>query len=123
MPASEAKVKVERLWPNFKGNVQITGLNLPPGFDMATADVPAGTTDVVVKLTVAGNVPPGTYGVVVRGDAQVPQRLGHHRLVPRLGREVKCLLQERNGGAVVPPDDLVEAAGPEQGLGLTALFQ
>jgi hypothetical protein len=33
--------------------------------------LPAGKTEAVVKLTVAGNVPPGTYSVVVRGDAQV----------------------------------------------------
>jgi hypothetical protein len=68
----EARIKVERLWPDFKGKLQIIGLNLPPGFNLATTDLPADKTEVALKLTVAGNVPVGTYSVVVRGDAQVP---------------------------------------------------
>jgi hypothetical protein len=34
--------------------------------------VPEGKTDVPIKFTVAANVPPGEYTLVVRGDAQVP---------------------------------------------------
>jgi hypothetical protein len=68
----EAKVRVERHWPDFKGKVQLTGLDLPPGFDVAATDLPADRSEVMVKFTVAGNVPPGTYSAVLRGDAQVP---------------------------------------------------
>jgi hypothetical protein len=68
----EAKVTVERHWPDFKGKVQLTGLNLPPGFSVPATDLPADRSDVVVKFTVAGNVPPGAYSVVLRGDAQAP---------------------------------------------------
>jgi hypothetical protein len=70
--AFEAKVTVERHWPDFKGKVQLTGLNLPPGFSVPATDLPADRGDVTVKVTVAQNVPPGTYSVVLRGDAQVP---------------------------------------------------
>jgi hypothetical protein len=68
----ETIVAVTRHWQDFKGKVQLNGLNLPPGFDMATTDLPADQSEVAVKFTVAGNVPPGTYTVVLRGDAQVP---------------------------------------------------
>jgi hypothetical protein len=57
---------------DFKGKVQVTGLNLPPGFGLATVEVPAGKDEAVARLTIAGNVPPGSYSVVLRGDAQVP---------------------------------------------------
>jgi hypothetical protein len=68
----EAKVTVARHWAGFKGKVQLSGLNLPPGFRVAATEVPAGKTEATVKLTVAANVPPGEYSVVLRGDAQVP---------------------------------------------------
>jgi hypothetical protein len=68
----EAKVTVERHWPDFKGKVQLAGLNLPPGFGFATTDIAADKSEAAVKFTVASNVPPGTYTLVLRGDAQVP---------------------------------------------------
>jgi hypothetical protein len=68
----EAKATLARHWPDFKGKVQLNGLNLPPGFALATADIPADKSEAMLKLKVAGNVPPGDYSVVVRGDAQVP---------------------------------------------------
>jgi hypothetical protein len=68
----EAKVTMERHGPDFRGKVQLTGLNLPPGFDLASVEVPPDRKDATVKVTVAGNVPPDTYSVVLRGDAQVP---------------------------------------------------
>jgi hypothetical protein len=68
----EAKATVRRLWPDFKGKVQLNGLNLPPGFALATTDIAADKDEAIVKIKVAGNVPPGDYSVVLRGDAQVP---------------------------------------------------
>jgi hypothetical protein len=70
--AFEAKVTVERNWADFKGKVQLNGLNLPPGFSVPATDLPADKSDVLVKVAVAANVPGGTYSVVLRGDAQVP---------------------------------------------------
>jgi hypothetical protein len=68
----EFPVTLTRYWPDFNGKVQITGLNLPPGFEFATKDIPAEKTVLQAKLKVAANVPPGDYSVVLRGDAQVP---------------------------------------------------
>ena len=68
----ETKVSVERYWPDFKGKVQVNGLNLPPGFGFNTTEVAEGQTDASIKMTVANNVPPGDYTVNLRGDAQVP---------------------------------------------------
>ena len=68
----ELPVTLARHWPEFIGPVQITGLNLPPGFNLATVTIPADKTEMKAKLSVAGNVPAGEYSVVVRGDAQVP---------------------------------------------------
>jgi len=70
--SGEALVTVARYWAHFKGKVQLSGLNLPPGFNMPTVDLPADTSEVKIKLSVAANVPPGAYSVAVRGDAQVP---------------------------------------------------
>ncbi|MBM4072982.1 MAG: hypothetical protein FJ271_29260 [Planctomycetes bacterium] len=68
----EFPVTIQRHWDDFKGKVQLNGLNLPPGFGFATVDIAADKTEANAKLTIAGNVPPGDYSVVLRGDAQVP---------------------------------------------------
>lgn len=68
----DATFTVDRRWPDFKGKVQLNGLNLPPGFSIPATDLPADQNAVSVKVTVAANVPPGTYSLVLRGDAQVP---------------------------------------------------
>jgi hypothetical protein len=66
------KVTVQRHWTDFKGKVQLIGLNLPPGFQVPTTELAADKTEVAVPIQVAANVPPGTYSVVLRGDGQVP---------------------------------------------------
>jgi hypothetical protein len=68
----EAKATVKRHWPDFKGKVQLNGLNLPPGFQFQTADIAEGKDEAALKIKVAANVPPGEYSLVLRGDAQVP---------------------------------------------------
>jgi hypothetical protein len=70
--AGEFKVTAERRWPDFKGKVQLNGLNLPPGFRVPATELPADKKEVMVPLNVAANVPPGIYTLVLRGDAQVP---------------------------------------------------
>src|ERR1019366_7206071 len=61
----EATVSVVRHWPDFKGKVQLIGLNLPPGFSVATTSVAADQTQTAIKINVAANVPPGEYSVVL----------------------------------------------------------
>jgi hypothetical protein len=70
--AGETRVAAQRLAADFKGKIQLNGLNLPPGFDIPATDLPADKSEVKVKISVANNVPPGTYSLVLRGDAQVP---------------------------------------------------
>jgi hypothetical protein len=70
--SAEFAVRATRHWPDFKGPIQVNGLNLPPGFSVAAATFAADQTEIKPKLTVAANVPPGTYSIVLRGDAQVP---------------------------------------------------
>jgi hypothetical protein len=67
-------VRCARLWADFKGKVQLNGLNLPPGFGFASTEIPPDKNEAAVKITVAANVPPGIYTVNLRGDAQVPFR-------------------------------------------------
>jgi hypothetical protein len=68
----EVKVTAERYWPDFTDAIQLTGWNLPTGFDVPATDLPAGGQEVAIKIHVAVEVPPGTYSLVLRGDAQVP---------------------------------------------------
>src|ERR1700730_8308381 len=56
----------------------------------------------------------------VLGDAQVPERLGHGPLVTDLRPKLVRLLENGNRGVVVLPNDLMEAADPEQRLTLAA---
>jgi len=84
--SGEAKVTVDRHWPDFQGKVQLVGLTLPPGFSVPATDVPPDRKDATVKLTVAANVPPGRYSIVVRGDAQVPFR---HDPKEKMARNVR----------------------------------
>jgi hypothetical protein len=70
--AGEMRVVAERLAADFKGKIQLNGLSLPPGFDVPATELAADKSEVKVKIVVAGNVPPGTYSIVLRGDAQVP---------------------------------------------------
>jgi hypothetical protein len=70
--SGEALVTVTRHWPDFKGKVQLSGLHLPPGFNMPIADLSADKSEVKITVSVAANVPPGAYSIAVRGDAQVP---------------------------------------------------
>jgi hypothetical protein len=68
----ETKVSLQRYWADFKGAVQLGGLNLPPGFELQPATIAAGQTETLLKIKVAAEVPPGVYSVIVRGEAQVP---------------------------------------------------
>jgi hypothetical protein len=70
--AVETKVAVVRHWSDFKDRIQISGWKLPPGFDVAAAEIPVGKGEVPVKITVPAEVPPGSYSVILRGEAQVP---------------------------------------------------
>jgi hypothetical protein len=67
----ETKVVLSRLWPDFKDKVQVTAFKPPAGFEVAAVDIESDKKEATVKLTLAPEVPPATYSVVLRGDAQV----------------------------------------------------
>jgi hypothetical protein len=68
----EAHVMADRLAPEFKGKIQLNGLNLPPGFAVPATEVAADKSEAKINVVVAESVPPGSYSIVLRGDAQVP---------------------------------------------------
>ena len=63
-------VKLTRLWPELKGAVQLTALNLPPTMQLPPTNIT--DKDVTLTLIVNPTVPPGTYTIVVRGQVQQP---------------------------------------------------
>jgi hypothetical protein len=67
----ETTAKLDRA-KDFQGKVQLTGLSLPNGFTFNATDVLADKAETPIKITIAANVPPGDYTLVLRGDAQVP---------------------------------------------------
>jgi hypothetical protein len=72
-PGKEVQLKVSlRRASEFTGKVQLVGLNLPSGFGLATVEVPANRSELMARLTVASNVAPGSYTLVLRGNAQAP---------------------------------------------------
>lgn len=68
----ELRVALKRLSPEFKGGMQVVGQDPPPEFNLTPADVAADQTEGVVRLTLGENARPGSYTLVLRGEAQVP---------------------------------------------------
>ncbi len=77
--AIQTKVKINRLWPDFKAPVQIQALAqpqapnapIPPQLPVIATIAP-DKPEVDVKLQVSGNVRPGVFNLVFRGQAQAP---------------------------------------------------
>lgn len=67
-----AKVTARRHWPELRGPIVLTGLLLPPGIELAPAEIPAGAGETPVRFKIAADVPAGRYTLVLRGEAQVP---------------------------------------------------
>lgn len=71
-----ATFKVARLWPDLKVPVAVTAIDLPPNVTFNNNNQPvnvaADKTDGTAVVEVKANVVPGTYNLVLRGQAQVP---------------------------------------------------
>jgi hypothetical protein len=67
-------LKIERLWPDFKGPVNVIALGLPTGmtFNNNNAPMAVAAADASLVLVVGATVPPGNYSIVFRGTGQVP---------------------------------------------------
>jgi hypothetical protein len=68
----DVKVTLQRRWPQFKAPVQLSGLDLPNGFDLSSAPISGDATEVTLKLSINNGVRPGRYTIVVRSETQVP---------------------------------------------------
>jgi hypothetical protein len=66
------KVRLRRLWPDFKNSLTVRGLLVPGGCRMGDAEMAAGRGETTVVLDVPPNVRPGEYTLALLGQAQVP---------------------------------------------------
>ncbi len=69
--AVEITVKVARR-PGFTESVALSTSDLPPNLAAANATIAKEADAATLKLTVAPNVPPGTYTILVRGTGAFP---------------------------------------------------
>ena len=69
---ADLKLQVERLWPDFKGNVNIIPLSFPGPIKMNTFSIAEGKTEGTATIEVQNGARPGEYTVAVMGQAQVP---------------------------------------------------
>lgn len=68
---AEVKLVVERLWPEFTGDVNVSALNFPNGFSLPNAKVTPGQSEIALSLPVPMNAT-GMVTLHVQGQAQVP---------------------------------------------------
>jgi hypothetical protein len=70
------KVELSRLWPDFKGNLQAVGVDLPPNQLTVNNNQPItfapDKKDLTVPVEAKTGLPPGTYSIVLRTAAQLP---------------------------------------------------
>jgi len=69
---AEVKVKCERLWPEFKGSINLIPLSFPNPIKMNNVTVAEGKDEATVTLEVQANAKPGEYTVALTGQGQVP---------------------------------------------------
>lgn len=68
----ELKATVQRRWSDFTGAVQLAGLDAPPNWDITGVTIPSGQAEAIVRVKLPQNARPGSYTLVLRGEAQVP---------------------------------------------------
>jgi hypothetical protein len=67
-------LKLTRLWPEFKAQLQIQPVptELPPGMAFGPVNIAPGKDDGQIVLNVPGNLPPGRYTFVFKSFAAIP---------------------------------------------------
>jgi len=68
----EVKLLLNRIWPEFKNDVNIQGINIPGQIKPQLAKISAGQTEIAVPIEIQNGTKPGEYSIVVTGQAQVP---------------------------------------------------
>ena len=69
---AEVKFTCSRLWPEFKGSVNVLPLAFPGPIKMSTVTVAEGKTEAAVAFEAQANARPGEYTLALQGQAQVP---------------------------------------------------
>jgi hypothetical protein len=117
-------VKLKRLSPDFKLPVQLTVLNLPTqgprnrgNRNNTQMTINPGKDDANVVLDLRPNVAPGTYTVVIRGEAQAQPNRGRRNVPTSLvqaSEPITLIVQPRQLAKVaVTPESPTVAAGKE----------
>lgn len=66
------KVNIQRLWPEFTGDMKLLPLSLPNGFQMPEVAVPAGAKEAMISITPPANAKAEEYTLTLQAQAQVP---------------------------------------------------
>lgn len=66
------KVQIQRLWPEFTGDLKLIPLGWPGNFQMPELPVAAGATEATISITVQNGTAPGPYTLALLAQAQVP---------------------------------------------------
>jgi hypothetical protein len=69
---AEVKLKLDRLWPDFKAQVNLLPLALPGPIRFNNAQIAPDKNEATLTFDVNNGAPPGDYTVAVIGQAQVP---------------------------------------------------
>jgi len=68
-------VKLNRIWPDLKNQVQVVPIDLPPNVTINNnqpMNIAADKTDATLAVDVKANALPGTYNLVLRTQTQLP---------------------------------------------------
>jgi Bacterial pre-peptidase C-terminal domain len=68
----DLKVQAERLWPDFKGSVNVIPLSFPGPIKMGAFTIAEGKNEGTATIEVQNSARTGEYTIAVMGQAQVP---------------------------------------------------
>lgn len=68
----ELKLQGLRLWPEFTGEIGYQPTAFPNGFQLNNGTIGSGTGEVPITITTQPGMRPGTYSLIIQGQAQVP---------------------------------------------------
>ncbi len=68
----DLKLQLERLWPDFKGSVNVIPLSFPGQIKMGAFTIAEGKMEGTAAVEIQNGARPGEYTIAVMGQAQVP---------------------------------------------------
>lgn len=67
----ELKLQLERIWPDFKGQLTVIPLSFPGPIKMNQVSIAEGKSEATIAIEVQAGTRPGEYTLAVQGQAQV----------------------------------------------------